>query len=62
MNGSDSYRFPKLKGSENYESWRIDATSALKAKGLWWVTAGKLGKPETQKGVCQCYQPLGREE
>jgi len=46
MESSDTYRFPKLKGSENYESWRIDATSALKAKGLWWVTSGKLGKPE----------------
>jgi len=45
MEGSNSYRFPKLKGSENYESWRVDATSDLKAKGLWWVTSGKLGKP-----------------
>jgi len=46
MEGSDNYRFPKLKGSENYESWKVDATSALKAKGLWWVTSGKLEKPE----------------
>ncbi len=44
--GSDTYRFPKLKGSENYESWGVDVTSALKAKGLWWIISGKLGKPE----------------
>jgi len=46
MEGSDTYRFPKLKGSDNYESWGVDVTSALKAKGLWWITSGKLGKPE----------------
>ncbi len=46
MEGSDTYQFPKLKGSENYESWRIDAISALKSKGLWWFTSGKLEKSE----------------
>jgi len=46
MEGSDSYRFPKLKGNENYESWEVEATSDLKAKGLWWITSGKLEKPE----------------
>jgi hypothetical protein len=46
MEDSDNYRFSKLKGSENYESWKVDATSALKAKGLWWVTSGKLEKSE----------------
>ncbi len=45
MGGSNFYRFLKLKGSENYESWRVDATSDLKVKGLWWITSGKLGKP-----------------
>ncbi len=45
MESSNIYRFPKLKGNENYESWRIDITSALKSKGLWWVTSGKLEKP-----------------
>jgi hypothetical protein len=45
MESSNSFRFPKLKGSENYESWRIDITSALKAKGLWGVTTGKLSMP-----------------
>ncbi len=45
MKGSNNYRFPKLKGSENYESWKIDIISTLKAKGLWWVTSGKLKKP-----------------
>ncbi len=45
MKGSDNYRFPKLKGSENYESWKVDITSTLKAKGLWWVTSRKLKKP-----------------
>jgi len=48
MEGSNSYRFPKLKGSENYESWRVDAISALKAKGLWFVTSGKLKKPKSR--------------
>jgi hypothetical protein len=48
MGGSNSYRFPKLKGSENYESWSVDATSDLKAKGLWWVTSGKLKKPKSR--------------
>jgi len=46
MEGSDSYRFSKLKGNENYESWGVDATSDLKAKGLWWIISGKLEKPE----------------
>lgn len=45
MESLDTYRFPKLKGSENYESWRIDITSALKSKGLWRVTTGKLPIP-----------------
>ena len=45
MEGSDNYRFPKLKGSENYESWKVDITSTLKAKGLWWITSRKLEKP-----------------
>jgi len=46
MEGSDSYRFPKLRGSENYESWKEDITSALKAKGLWMIISGKLEKPK----------------
>jgi len=46
MKTSDTYRFPKLKDSDNYESWKMDITNALKAKGLWWVTSGKLKKPE----------------
>ncbi len=45
MRGSNFYRFLKLKGSENYESWRIDAISDLKVKGLWWIISKKLGKP-----------------
>ncbi len=44
MEDSDNYRFPKLKGSENYESWKVDIISILKAKGLWWVTSRKLKK------------------
>jgi len=46
MEGSETYRVPKLKGSENYESWKEDITSALKAKGLWMITSGKLEKPK----------------
>lgn len=46
MESSDLYRFPKLKGNENYESWKVDIISALKAKGLWWVTSEKMEKPE----------------
>jgi hypothetical protein len=46
MEGSETYRVPKLKGSENYESWKEDITNALKAKGLWMVTSGKLEKPK----------------
>ncbi len=46
MEDSNSYRFPELKGNENYESWGVDATRALKAKGLWWFNSGKLEKPE----------------
>ncbi len=46
MEGSDSYRFPKLKGNENYESWGLEATSDLKVEGLWWITSRKLKKPE----------------
>ncbi len=49
MEGSENYRVPKLKGSENYESWKEDITSALKAKGLWMITSGKLEKPEPLK-------------
>jgi len=45
MEGSETYRVPKLKGSENYESWKEDITNALKAKGLWMITSGKLEKP-----------------
>ncbi len=45
MEGSETYRVPKLKGSENYESWKEDITNALKAKGLWMITSGKLKKP-----------------
>ena len=40
-----SYKFPKLKGNENYDSWKVDIAYALKAEGLWWVTSGKLEKP-----------------
>jgi hypothetical protein len=40
------YKFPKLKGNENYESWKVEISSALKSKGIWWVTSGKLEKPE----------------
>ncbi len=29
---SSIYRFPKLKGNKNYESWRIDIISELKVK------------------------------
>ncbi len=46
MEGSENYRVPKLKGSENYDSWKEDITSALKAKGLWMITSGWLEKPE----------------
>ncbi len=46
MEGSETYRVPKLKGSENYEAWKEDINSALKAKGLWMITSGKLEKPE----------------
>jgi len=45
MKGSKTYRVPKLKGSENYESWKKDITNVLKAKGLWMITSGKLEKP-----------------
>ncbi len=44
MEGSKNYRVPKLKGSENYESWKEDITNALKAKGLWMITSEKLEK------------------
>ena len=44
MEGSETYRVPKLKGSENYESWKEDITNALKAKGLWMITSRKLKK------------------
>ncbi len=40
MEGSDNDRFPKLK------ELRVMESSALKAKGLWWVTSGKLEKPK----------------
>jgi len=46
MEGSENYRVPKLKGSENYDSWKEDITSALKAKGLWMITSEWLKKPE----------------
>jgi len=46
MEGTDNYRVPKLKGSQNYESWKEDMTSALQAKGLWMITSGSLEKPE----------------
>ncbi len=45
MEGSETYRVPKLKGSENYESWKEDIINALKAKGLWMITSKKLKKP-----------------
>ncbi len=44
MEGSETYRVPKLKGSENYESWKEDITSALKVKGLWMITSGSVGE------------------
>ncbi len=44
MKGSKTYRVPKLKGSENYESWKKDIINVLKAKGLWMITSGKLKK------------------
>ena len=51
MDSSDNtYKIPKLKGNENYDSWRADITDSLKAKGLWWVTSGKLIKPGTLTG------------
>lgn len=46
METSDTYRFPKLKGSDNYESWKMNIINALKVKGLWWVTSEKLKKSE----------------
>ena len=51
MDSSDNtYKIPKLKGNENYDSWRADIIDSLKAKGLWWVTSGKLIKPELPVG------------
>ena len=51
MDSSDiTVRFPKLKGNENYNSWRADITDSLKGKGLWWVTSGKLIKPKLPAG------------
>jgi hypothetical protein len=49
MEGSKNYRVPKLKGSENYESWKENITSALKAKGLWMITSGWLEKSEASE-------------
>ena len=45
-NMDSSFKFPKLKGNENYDSWKVDISNALKIKGLWWVTSGKVKKPE----------------
>jgi len=44
MEGSKNYRVSKLKGSENYKSWKEDITNALKVKGLWMIISGKLEK------------------
>ncbi len=44
MKDSNFYQFLKLRKSENYESWRVDAISDLKVKDLWWVISRKLGK------------------
>ena len=49
MKGSKNYRVPKLKGSENYESWKKDITSALKVKGLWMIISEWLEKSEASK-------------
>ena len=50
-----SFRFPKLKGKENYGSWKEDISNALKIKGLWWVTSEKVKKSEIPD------EELGRE-
>ncbi len=44
MEGSENYRVPKLKGSENYESWKENIINALKVKGLWMIISEKLEK------------------
>jgi len=49
MEDSKNYRVPKLKGSENYESWKKNIISALKAKGLWMITSRWLKKSKASK-------------
>jgi len=44
MKGSKNYRVPKLKKSENYESWKKNIINVLKVKDLWMIISEKLKK------------------
>ena len=45
MNSESHYRIAKLKGPENYDSWKEEIQSVLTLQKLWLVTIGKETSP-----------------